>query len=221
MEKDARAERRARIEQEWRRQKLKKSLLVSGIVVLALAGIAAGVYGTMKADEAGPRSVHWHQGFAAFVNGESVPYANPAVSGMNGYQVHVHPPQYGTWHYETRLKETAVKDVLRYYYKTRVTEDVLILPPESGRPGTYTASAESPLRFFWQPSTDQPWKEDWGPLDRWMPEGGERFLLLYGSYTPEEIASLQAQVPVPPGSAAPGDMGGMDGSNGTASPPGS
>lgn len=214
---DERAARRARVERDWARQKLRKNLLVTGVVLLATAGIAAGVYASMKANETGPRSVHFHEGFAAFVNGEPVPYANPAVSGMNGYAVHVHPPSYGTWHYETRLKETSVKDILRYYYKTRLTEDVLILPPESGRPGTYTSTDESPLRFFWQPSVAQPWREGWGPVERWLPEGGERFLLLYGTYTDAEVAALQERVPIPPGEARPGDMSAANATNDTGS----
>lgn len=176
-----------------------KRAVIPAIVVLVLAGFAAAIYfDEVVIKEQCPD--HEHATAHTYVDGEKISYQHPQLD-LNAdmrLKFHLHQSDDETWHLErgcTDLKEafselhvdlSADKMVLR-----GVHEDL-------GQAGTYEEEGNNTLQMYLYEDGD--WEQvEIGDMLDFQARDGHRLLLTYGENSEEEIATMQAQVPAPPG----------------------
>jgi hypothetical protein len=107
------------------------------------------------------------------------------------------------FHMEQRGKCISVRQAL-HVVEVDAKEDSLTLTGghlRVGQGGTYTASAESPLRWFVQTlddSCEYRWEErTWSQVRGYQLKDGEALLVALGNYDESQLQSMQAQIPDP------------------------
>jgi hypothetical protein len=215
-------ERRAQHAKEQARKDAPKTLLrkaaVPALVVLVLAGVAAGFYFTNKNAEACPG--HFHSTFGIFIPGdngtyEKVDFAGPRAPSGGAYydlsnrasrqaiSTHMHQsgPEQGSaalgpsqLHFES-AGCYPLEDSLKAL-DLRVNGDSIELSgghEQVNQGGTF----EGNLHFYLQDTQGRWSEEKWSSWDnRQMPDG-YAFMIVVGDYTDAQIEEMKAGIPAP------------------------
>lgn len=181
-----------------RRERPKQIAKYTAYVVAGILIVAGAAYGFMLLPDP-PKRVHWHTQWLLIVEGEEVVMSHPKFDGMMGSGPHIHLPNYRTLHFEGKL-DRGVQ--LGLFFKRaldgELTDDRIILPPETNKQGVFEETGNNTLFAYLQPGGQGNWTEYSGSLPKYLPkQDKDRLLIMYGNYTVDEIAAAQERVPTP------------------------
>ncbi|MHB1260193.1 MAG: hypothetical protein ACYC2H_00610 [Thermoplasmatota archaeon] len=169
---------------------LRKAALPVGLVLL-VSSIAFGFYwtATHKPDCPG----HWHATYQVFDEGEQLSFQHSRFDMRSmSMRTHIHQPKDYLMHLEA-----GCADVSEFFddMGMDLKRSSFELDKELHDGKTLANEGNLTLRFF-VASSNGTWQER-PDLPSYQPRDGDRFLITYGNYTPEEIARQQAAVPQP------------------------
>ena len=197
-QRERRAERSRKAGTKAVSKSARPAIIGSLVIILATAGADTGVLLTQ--DEAPRCPSHWHPAFFVVVNGQRVPFTNPAFYQLQGsVPMHVHDDS-GIIHVEPFTNRCIPMEDLLTKLAMDLSSERLTLGPEHGAlAGTYAVDANHPIQAF-----VMPYKGEWKPyspgaFDDYEPGAGDRLLLTYGALDESTVASQQDQVPEPLG----------------------
>ena len=223
-------ERRAQHAKQQARKDAPKNLArkaaLPALIVLILAGVAAGFYFTSKNAQECPG--HFHATFGIFVpvdNGtyEKVDFASPRApsgrayydfggSGGAPFSLSTHMHQSGSeqgsaalgpsqLHFEPPTANTCVplEDVLQAL-EVEASDSRLELKgahAQVGQDGTWRAEGDEQVRFFVQDEEGEWTESPYSDWDRKQISDGWAFLLAFGDYSDEQIDQMKSTIPPP------------------------
>lgn len=170
------------------------------LVLLIGGGVAGGmIYTASQTDECPD---HWHATFRAYVDGELVPFdAFSLENGRGSHDSHLHAGDARQdVRYQIHYEGGQCVDFGDFssHLDMALSSGRMVLDglhEQTGFAGDYRDEGNRTVQLFHAPNGD-----DWAPisasaLNKRQLHDGERLLVLYGSYTAEEIAALQQTVP--------------------------
>lgn len=188
-------ERAQRLKQLERQQKLRQGARWAAYSVVGILVIAGAAYGISLLPEK-PGMVHYHAKYQVYVDGEQVSFDHPAFNGMKYGPAHLHAPEYDKLHNEGREGSGTLGKFFAYTLEGKLSDNEMILPQGTSHPGTYVVNETKDLRLFVDnPSQDREWAEVQSDFADVSFQDGDRYLLLYGNYTDEEVLTLQQRYP--------------------------
>lgn len=202
--------------------RLARKAIVPAIILLLVAGIAAGFYVTAKGQGKCPG--HWHATFDVYVQGNDgnvtrESYRNAAfdLNGQTPLRAHMHQSDNkNQFHFEQGGLCVGVKEALGYV-DTTLTANELKLDGHHqamGQAGTYKPEGNKTLTVYVEHVSDRhyqlrngvkviasetlEWKKQTAKsvLDYQLKDG-ERILVLYGDYTEDQVHQFQAAMALP------------------------
>jgi len=196
------------VAQMERKEKSKRLLRNAAIGLAILIVVAGAAYGISKLPSP-RRTVHWHAKYEVYVNSQHLNFDNPALNGQSlNYNhalylpAHLHSPS-DVIHNEGLEGEGTMAKFFDYDLGGKLTSTEMVVPPVVlGANGDFKTDANHTLQMFLDqtPFADQinktaP-KSNWHQVNdfpNYSFHDGDRILLLYGNYTQDQIAQLEAQ----------------------------
>lgn len=177
-----------------RKEGLRRFGKIAAFSVAGLVVIAGAVYGLSLLPKAAA-TVHWHANLKTFVNDQQISFTSPRFDmSQSKSRIHFHLPNDMQMHLEGPSDRLRLIDFFHSPLGGDISDSKLVLPDGSSRPGTYTANDTSQLRLFYLPLNG-----NWTELASGIPQhsfaNGEKAALLYGNYTAEQIATIEAGIP--------------------------
>lgn len=184
-----------RLKRLERQQKLRKGVRWAAYSVVGLLLVASAAYGVSLLPDR-PKMVHYHALYEVYVDDEQVSFAHPAFSGMKYGAAHLHAPEYGKLHNEGREGSGTLGRFFDFTLEGTLSDTEMVLPQGTSHPGTYTVNESRDLRLFVDnPSRNTTWAEVQSEFAEVSFQDGDRYLILYGNHTDEDIRLLQERFP--------------------------
>jgi hypothetical protein len=184
--------------------RLARKAIVPTLIILVLAGIAAGFYFTSKNAQACPS--HWHSTFDVYVqegNGtRRVNFRHPSfdLNGQTPLRAHMHQGDgKNQLHFEGGGVCVGVEEAFRYVDVDLEGNSIRFtgIHEDLGQDGTFREEGNKTLEVYIE-SPEGVWRHpSVGSILDYQLKDGERILILYGSFTDEQVAEFQAAMPVP------------------------
>ena len=191
-DREARREKLRREQRKSLPTKLLKQGLVTGAVLVVLAGAAYGF--TLLPEK--PRTVHWHPTWEVYAEGENVRWTSDDFDmSSTRSRMHFHLPDDNTIHAEgpeNRLRLGTLFTTMG----GELSDTTLGIPEGTSKPGAYETNVTHRVRVFVQPP-EGAWQELESGFADYSFEEGARVLVTYGDLTPERIAQQQESVQAP------------------------
>ena len=190
-------------------------LLIAGALITIVGG---GFAYTVWAQGRCPG--HWHATFVVYVDDHRVSFNDPEfyLEGNPRMPIssHVHSGRDFVFHFEPNPSKCVLLGDSTKYVGMTWTDNALSLVGDHNniqlegtthnQGGTYAADANHTLAFFHKLAGES-WEQTTGSeLNGRQLRDGEKVLVLYGNYSADRIAKIEAGVPIPPeySSAHPG-----------------
>lgn len=178
-----------------RKAKVRHALRWTGYVMFALVIIGGAGWVVANAPE-GPQRVHWHAYYQVWIDDEEVSFANPEFNGMKYGAAHLHAPAYNKIHNEAEEGKGTLGRFFKFTLGGDFQDHEIVLPEGTSRPGTYAENETQELRLFVDNALEgKEWIEVEGGFADISFRDGDRYLILYGNHTDDEIRDLQARYP--------------------------
>lgn len=188
-------ERRKRLAQLERQEKARNALKWSSIAAVAIVLVAGAAYGISKLPKQ-PQQVHWHAKYRVYVDGQLVSFANPRFDGMKYEEAHIHAPEYDTIHNEGLEGRGTLGRFFEFQLGGKLSDTEIVLPQGSSIPGDYKANDTARVQIL---MSNQARGKDWAPIASNYAgtefHDGDRYLIVYGDPTAEQLAQFEAQYP--------------------------
>lgn len=185
--------------------KMLRKAIVPAIIILVIAGISAGFYFTAK--NQGDCPGHWHATFDVYVQQsdgttDRMEFRHPAfdLNGQTPFRSHMHQADNkNQFHFEQGGQCVGVQEAFSYVdvdvRATSLTFDGA--HSALGQAGTYRVNDTRSLDAYIE-SADGVWRHpSVRSILNYQLLDGERLLLTYGDFSPDEIAQFQAGVALP------------------------
>lgn len=185
--------------------------IVLGLVVLVSTGFAYNVYKQRRCPG------HWHGAFEVYVDGARVSFNHPQFQFESAGRYpgnsmppssHVHNSDDFEWHFEPNPSSCIrFGDVTRFVGMDlqegtlkldQAHSDIPLQGTNHTQGGVYANEGNRTLHAYHQVDNGV-WEEiGISDLEGRQLRDGEKVLILYGDYTPKEVADLQGSMPAPP-----------------------
>lgn len=195
----------AEMERKEKAKRLSRSVAIGLVAILVLAG---AVYGISKIPGP-PKTVHWHAKFEVWVNDQQLDFSAFADRSQNYdgklYEpAHLHQPA-NIIHNEAKEGQGTLSKFFLYDLGGKIVNDEIVLPP-GVRPvsGDFKNDGNKTLRMFLDQTPYEDQINKTAPKSAWKPvtdipnysfHDGDRILVIYGNYTPDRVAQIEAQFP--------------------------
>lgn len=174
------------------------------VVVLVVGGVVALV---VRQGDAPDCPGHWHASLGVVVEGERVPFPQPPYNweGEGGdlpFAMHMHRPDQEQLHFEPARPRCQGVQQTMALLDVRIEPGLLRFAGahEQGPfGGEYRDDGEQVLRTFLEARGEGLREEPVDAILDYQLRDGEKLLVAYGDYAPEEIEVLMAQIDEPTG----------------------